>query len=113
MKIVCKMCGVEFNASPYEIRRGRKYCSHECNGIANGFKRFKEHSPGFINKIGTDSDKMNTVIEEIKDATFDLSINPFLAKIRKSISATGHYYMLNDVGVPVGEYDWDVNLKEY
>jgi len=46
VKLICKICGQEFQVPPRSIRRGAKYCSRKCAGIATS-QRIGESAPNW------------------------------------------------------------------
>jgi len=113
MEKVCARegCGVVFKGCPSAIKK-RKYCSHACNAMANfGIKGIdKMPKEARSTPVGEFRDTIvNGPVPEIKLA----ELSPLLIKIRKAIKSVGKCVKYGEGGEPIGEYDWDGNLRSY
>ena len=52
-------------------------------------------------------------VEPLIDSKTGLELTPELIKIRKMIKKVGKCVAYGDGEMPIGEYDWDGNLKQY
>ena len=115
MKKACEYCGVEFNVRPCDLRRGRgKYCSCTCNALSNN--NLAKEVAKDLRKEYTKEEKLEIAREalnKVDKVTVLVEVPSWLIAIRKSLKSSGKAYKYDGVGTPIGEYDWEGNLKEY
>lgn len=94
-------CGCVIEGSPSYVKK-RKYCSQACNAMVNFGKVGKN---GYVVPTATGL--------EVSSSHLAPDLPPELIRIRREIKIHKKCIAYDECNVPIGEYDWDGNLKEY